>query len=139
MKVDYRLLKACALTYIAADGIHILDHMRQGRTLSAQVYAAGTFGIVAALIVLALVLREDRLARLAAAAFGTIDAVAVFAVHFVPTWFFLSDSYVPLHLDGLSWISAALVVVAALALGGAGAAMLWTTAPLVPPNRNSVR
>jgi hypothetical protein len=123
------MLKGCALTYVVADGLHVLDHMRQGRHLATQVYVAGTLGIIAALIVLTLVLRQHPVAPLAAAVFGTLDAVAVLAVHFPPNWFFLSDSYQPLHLDALSWVSAAVVVAAAAALAVAGIRMLRWPAP----------
>lgn len=108
------------MTFVVVEGLHILDHLRQGRASAAQVYVAGTTGLIAALVVLAVVLAEHRLAPLAAALFGTVDALGVFAVHLLPPWFFLSDSYFPLHLDAASWISAIVLVFAAAGLALTG-------------------
>jgi quinol-cytochrome oxidoreductase complex cytochrome b subunit len=119
-EVNWRLLKVAAVTYVVVEGLHILDHLRQGRASPAQVYVAGITGLIAALVVLGVVLAEHRLAPLTAGLFGTVDALGVFSVHLVPPWFFLSDSYFPLHLDAASWISAIVLVLAAAGLALAG-------------------
>jgi hypothetical protein len=122
-------LRVFAVGYVVLDSIHALDHIRQGRVLSSQIYVGGTTALLASILVMVLVLRRHAAAPLAATVFGTIAAIGVFAAHIMPNWYYLSDSYQPLHLDLLSWIVAIAVIADAAALALVGASMLTSSAP----------
>jgi hypothetical protein len=117
-------LRTFAVGYVVLDSIHAVDHLRQARTLSPQIYAGGTLALATSVLVMVLVLRRHPVAPLAATAFGTAAALGVFAAHIVPNFYFLSDSYVPLHLDIVSWLIAIAVIIDAAALALVGASML---------------
>ncbi|MEA2646811.1 MAG: hypothetical protein QOE92_1894 [Chloroflexota bacterium] len=117
-------LRLFAIGYVALDSLHFIDHLRQGRILTPQVYVAGTAGLVGSVLVLALVLRRHPVAPLAATVFGALAGLGVFAAHIMPNWYYLSDSYLPLQLDLFSWIVAVSVIVDAAALALVGASML---------------
>lgn len=119
-----RLLSVLAVGYVVLDLLHFGDHLRQGRALAPQIYTAGTVGLVVAIAVAVLAVRHHALAAPAATAFGLVAAVGVTASHLLPAWGYLSDSYIPLHLDALSWISAIALVAGALALAACGASLL---------------
>jgi hypothetical protein len=122
-------LRMFAVGYVVLDSIHALDHLRQGRTLSPQIYVGGTTVLLGSIFVVVLVLRRHPVAPLAATAFGAAAALGVFAAHIMPNWYYLSDSYVPLHLDLLSWIIAIAVIADAAALALVGTSMLRSRAP----------
>jgi hypothetical protein len=121
---DARWLRVFAVGFVVLDSIHALDHLRQGRVLAPQIYAGGTTVLIGSIVVAVLVMRQQRVASLAATVFGTAAALGVFAAHIMPNWFYLSDSYQPLHLDQLSWIIAIAVILDAAALALVGVSML---------------
>jgi hypothetical protein len=120
-------MQIAAIAYVAADAVHVLDHQRQGRALSFEVYSVGLLGIVASLLVLFLALRRHPVAPLAAAAFGSAATVGVILIHLTPPWGAFSDSYVPLRLDTWSWVSADFLMAAAAALAVTGILSLRRT------------
>jgi hypothetical protein len=101
-------LGRAALALTVADVLHALDHTRQGRTLGAEVYAAGIAGWIALALLLVLVARGHRLAAPYALAVGLSVAIGFVAVHVAPHWSAFSDPYSAFSPDALSW---ALVVV----------------------------
>jgi hypothetical protein len=105
-------LGRAALLLTAADVLHALDHIRQGRDLASEVYAAGVSGWIALALLLWLIARGHRLAAPYAAAVGVSVAAGFLAVHVAPHWSSFSDPYSAFHPDALSW---ALVVVPVLA------------------------
>jgi hypothetical protein len=120
----YDWLRIFAVGYLVLDSIHALDHIRQGRSLSPQIYAGGTLALIGSAIVIVLVLRRHPVAPLAAMAFGTAASLGVFAAHIMPNFYYLSDSYQPLRLDALSWAIAVAVILDAAALAIAGASLV---------------
>jgi len=109
-------LGRAALLLTAADVLHALDHARQGRDLSSEVYVAGVAGWIALAVLLVLVAREHRLAAPYAAAVGVSVAAGFLAVHIAPHWSALSDPYSRFDPDALSWALVVLPVLAALNL-----------------------
>jgi hypothetical protein len=124
-----RILSLLAVTYVALDLIHFVDHLRQGRSLPLQIYVVGNIGLVVAIVVAVLAVRALPLAAPAATAFGYAAALGVTATHILPAWGFFSDSYTSLKVDALSWISASSLVAAALALAACGTLILLRPAP----------
>jgi len=109
-------LGRAALLLAATDVVHALDHTRQGRALTAEVYTAGVAGWIALAVLLALVARGHRLAAPYAAAVGLSVAVGFVAVHVVPHWSALSDPYPAFDADALSWALVAVPVLAGVNL-----------------------
>jgi len=109
-------LGRAALLLVAADVAHGLDHVRQGRRLTAEVYAAGIAGWVALGLLLVLIARRHRLAAPYAAAVGVSVAAGFLAVHLLPRWSALSDPYPRFDPDAVSWALVALPVAAAVNL-----------------------
>src|SRR4051812_50163629 len=54
-------LGRASLVLVAADVLHAIDHARQGRGLSSEVYGAGVAGWIALAVLLVLVARGHRL------------------------------------------------------------------------------
>jgi hypothetical protein len=119
-----KLLSVVAVAYVVLDVLHFGDHLRQGRSLAAQIYVAGNVGLVVAIVVAALAVRAHPIAPAAAAAFGLLAAMGVTATHILPAWGFLSDSYTSVHVDALSWVSACSLVICGLALAASGTTMV---------------
>jgi hypothetical protein len=109
-------LGRAALLLVAADVLHALDHARQGRDLSSEVYVAGVAGWIALAVLLVLVARGHRLAASYAAAVGLSVAVGFLAVHVAPHWSSFSDPYPAWDPDALSWALVVVPIVAALNL-----------------------
>ncbi|MEA2249581.1 MAG: hypothetical protein QOH46_4110 [Solirubrobacteraceae bacterium] len=109
-------LGRAALLLAAADILHAVDHLRQDRPLSAEVYSAGVAGWIALGVLLVLVARGHRLAEPYAAAVGGSFAAGLLAVHVLPHWSVLSDPYADAGVDALSWVLVAVPVAAAMAL-----------------------
>jgi hypothetical protein len=124
-----RLLRITAAFYGVATLLHTADHLRRGtNSVTGQVFWVGTFGTSVALVAIVFVLiGPRRLAPVFAAAAGFPMAIGIFAVHFLPTWSALSDSFPDGHVTGLSWAAAVLEVSGALAFGIVGAAQLRST------------
>ena len=123
-------LRFFAVGYVVLDSIHALDHLRQGRVLPVQIYVGGSAALTTSVLVVVLIWRRRPVAPLAATAFGTAAALGVFAAHIMPNWYYLSDSYQPLHLDLVSWLIAIAVIVDAASLALVGASLLRGGEPL---------
>jgi len=118
------LLTSAAAVFVFIDLLHFADHLRQGRPLGPGVTTPGTISLFVAIAVLVLAVRHSRVAPPLAAALGAVVAIGVLAVHLLPPWGAYSDSYLPLHLDALSYLSLALLSLSAAALAAAGARQL---------------
>ncbi|MFN2463722.1 MAG: hypothetical protein ABR573_07465 [Candidatus Dormibacteria bacterium] len=118
-----------AAVFVAIDLLHFADHVRQGRPLGPGVTTPGTISLVLAILVLVLAIRHSRLTPPLALALGSTVAIGVLAVHLLPPWGPYSDSYLPLGLDALSYISLGALSLSAAALGVAGARGLITRRP----------
>ena len=124
-------LQVAAIGYPALNVVHVLDHLRQGRVLSIEVYGIGTLGLLSGLLVLFLALRDHPEAPLGAAVFGTAATIGVALVHLAPSWGVFSDSYTILRLDTWSWLSADLLMVSGAALAVTGlSSLLGVSRPL---------
>jgi hypothetical protein len=105
-------LGRASLALVAADVLHALDHVRQGRSVGADVYAAGIAGWVALAVLLVLVAGARRLAAPYAFAVGLTFAVGFVLVHLAPHWSAVSDPYSAFRADALSWVLVAVPMVA---------------------------
>jgi hypothetical protein len=118
---DRLLLRAAALFTVAVL-VHNADHLRRGaHAVTWEVFWLGTLAIPIEIGIVLLVYARHRLAPLAAAAAGSVLAVGYLAVHFLPTWSALSDSFTSSDsASPLSWSAASLEVVAAVTLAVVG-------------------
>lgn len=83
--------------------IHDVDHVRQGRALHPVLYAVGLAALASIGITLAVVVRRPRLARPVAIAQGVATVFGVGVVHAARRWSNITDSYVDVDADVLSW------------------------------------
>jgi H+/gluconate symporter-like permease len=118
-RVDRTLLAANAILLLAI-ALHDLDHVRQARGVEGPVIAIGILGDVAILTSLTLAAIRHRAAPMAAVVVGFATAAGFVAVHLVPDWGPLADSYVQAPVDGLAWLAAIVPIPVALVLGFAG-------------------
>ena len=117
-----RALRYAALGYAAGFLLHTADHLRRGLdVLTPEVLWAGNITGFVAVVAIVLALVGHRLAPLVAAAHGLSQAAGVAAVHLLPRWSAFSDSLPASGAGVLSWIAVLAEIVAALALGAAGA------------------
>ena len=123
-----RLLTYAAAFYGAGWLIHTADHFRRGLdVVTTQVLVLGSVAAVLQLIAIGAVLLRHRLAPLLAVAVGLPDAAGIAAVHLLPHWSSLSDTFLGAHGTGvtwLSWIAVVAEVAGALLFGAAGAYVL---------------
>ena len=123
-----RTLVWANVALLLAVAAHGVDHaFRQPgglEALTAEVFGGGIAMGLATAGSLALAVLAHRLAAAVAVTAGPWIAVAVVASHFLPHWSAFSDSYAEVGADALSYAFAVLVVLAALAVAGAGAAQL---------------
>lgn len=119
-----RFLRYGALLYGAGLALHLADHIRRGiDVLTPEVERAGYLSTIVGLVVIALILVRHRWAPAMAAAIGIPVAVGVAAVHLLPRWSDLSDSFVGPRgtgVNGFSWMVVLVEIAGALALGLAG-------------------
>ena len=118
------LLILAAAVFVVVDVLHFADHLRQGRALGVGVTTPGTISLLLAIVVLVLAIRHSGIVAALATGLGAIVAIGVLAVHLLPPWGAYSDSYLPLHLDGLSYVSLAALSLSAATLALAGARLL---------------
>ena len=110
-------LAAAAVTVVAANVLHTLDHFRQGVSgLSSEILAGGTTLTLLAIVVMVMALREHPRGPALAAVVGLSGAVGIAASHLLPHWSALSDSYPQIHADALSWAIVLIEIGAALGL-----------------------
>jgi hypothetical protein len=123
-----RMLTYAACCFAAALVIHGVDHLRRGfAVVTPEVLWGGSLLSVIGLAAVLLVLRGHRLAPLVAVAVGFPTAAGVVAAHLLPRWSALSDSFVSNGADLSSWVTVLAEIVAAVALGVAGARALRST------------
>ncbi|MGI8775160.1 MAG: hypothetical protein ACR2KQ_09165 [Actinomycetota bacterium] len=96
--------------------IHVLDHLRQGRSVGVELNVVGVVSVVATVIALVLAVQGHPLAKPAAILLGVGTFVGLLAVHVAPTWWVLSDSYGDAGVDALSWLIVIAMIVAAAVL-----------------------
>ena len=111
------LLPASATAYVVLNLLHVADHVRQGRALAPQVTWPGTAVLIMAVTLAVLAWRRNPLAPYLGLAFGAVTSIGLVVVHLIPQWGAYSDSYLPLHLDALSWLSVLALLAAGIAVG----------------------
>ena len=123
--LDARLLLAAGFFAVAVV-LHNADHLRRGAdAVTREVFWLGTAGIGLEVAIVVLVSQRHRVAPLAAAVTGVGLAAVYVIVHFLPWSSSLSDSF-PSGTDVslVSWMAAALEVVAAVTLACVGLVVL---------------
>lgn len=105
---------------------HGADHVRRGVDATGRdVFWVGTAAVVLEVAIVVLACQRHRLAPVAAVAGGFGLAFGYVFVHFLPGRSWLSDSFVSAaQVSPLSWVAAALEVVAALTVGVVGLVVL---------------
>jgi hypothetical protein len=116
-------LAIAAMAFLAANLIHVADHLRQHLAgFNAVIFVGGSMLTMGAVTVGIVALRHHRHAPLVATVFGFQAAVLVALAHIAPHWSVLSDSYIDdVHPDALSWGVMLLEVAAGFVLGVVGA------------------
>ena len=120
-----RWLKYAALLYALGLALHTADHLRRGLdVVTAQVLWAGNLStLVGIATVAAVVLLGYRYGAQLAAWTGIPVALGVGAVHLLPKWSALSDSFLGAQHTGvtaLSWTVVLIEIAGALAMGIVG-------------------
>jgi hypothetical protein len=117
-----RLLRAATVVFALAFTFHNVDHLRRGvSAVSGEVLVGGTVLAIASVAVIVLVAFGRRAAPMVATVVGFVGAGGVGAVHLLPHWSALSDSFPSGHVDAVSWAAGIGETVALLVLGLAGA------------------
>ena len=128
MTDEHRWLKYCALFYALGLALHTADHLRRGLdVLTPQVIWAGNLSTAVGITVAIMVILGHRYGPMLAAVTGVPVALGVAAVHLLPKWSALSDSFVNAHNTGvsaLSWTVVLIEIVGALAMGVVGYAIV---------------
>lgn len=116
MKTGDRNLIYANIALVGALILHNLDHLRQGRALEPAIVVAGT--ALAAVIIFSLYssLKRSKDAATISLIVGTTTFFGVIAGHVLPSWGSLSDSYLDVNVDLLSWIAMASEPICGLAL-----------------------
>jgi len=113
-----RVLVAGNLMLVALLVLHSLDHMvRQTAPVPAEAAVAGTAGLAAALVALALSVSGSRWAVAATAFVGLATAAGFVAVHVLPEWSVFSQPYADIDVDAVSWVGMLAPAAAAAGLG----------------------
>jgi hypothetical protein len=123
MPDPYRALRIAAGIYAFGLVLHTFDHLRRGLDASpVAVLWAGNLSTLLGVAAIILVLAGHRWAPAFAAITGIPVAIGVAAVHLLPPWGALSESF----LDGgnginaMSWIVVVIEIAGAIAMGVAG-------------------
>ena len=121
-------LKYCALFYALGLALHTADHLRRGLdVVTPQVIWAGNLSTAVGITVAILVIVGHRYGPMLAAVTGVPVALGVAAVHLLPRWSALSDTFVDAHNTGvtaMSWSVVLIEIVGALAMGVVGYAIV---------------
>jgi hypothetical protein len=118
-------LKRAAWIYAIGTTLHTIDHFRRGAgSTSWELVEVGTAGTILAAIVITLILTEHRLAPTAAVSVGFAHGLGIAAVHWLPRWSVLSDSFFDWSAGPISWTAVTLEVAGAIGVGVAGAIAL---------------
>jgi hypothetical protein len=121
-----RWFRYAAVFYLLTFVLHTADHVRRGVSMiTVQLgVLAGVAAVLQVLAVVAALSMRWRWAPLAAVLIAFPGAVGIVMVHFLPHWSAFSDAFPGAQgtgVTGLSWFSASLEVVGALAFGTTGA------------------
>ena len=115
---DERKLQTAALVYLLGLALHTADHLRRGiDAVTQHVFWAGNVSTVLGLAAVGLILTRHRYASAAAVSFGFPIALGVAAVHLLPGWGVLSDSFLDQSMSWMSWTVVAIEIAGALATG----------------------
>ena len=119
-----RWLRYAAALYAVGLVLHTADHLRRGiDVITPAVLWAGNLSTALGILTIGLVVAHHRLAPLFAALTGIPIAVGVAAVHLLPSWGALSDSFLDTHglgVTAFSWTVVLIEIVGAFAMGVAG-------------------
>ena len=109
-------------TLILLGVIHLADHLfnQPEREIHAEVFVSAGLGWLALLATFFLASKEDRWAPGAALITGLASASGFVLSHFVPHWGVLSDSFVGLGANWVTWTIAVLAVATSLLLAFEG-------------------
>lgn len=117
-----RLLRVAAVVFAVAVLVHNGDHLRRGGdSVSTDVFALGTLGMLLEVAIVALVLMNHRLGPLAALSVGASLTAGYLLVHLSPARSWLSDSLTAGEdIIWFSWVAVVSLVTASLFLAVAG-------------------
>ena len=129
-------LKRAAAVYAVGTALHTIDHFRRGAgSTSWETVEIGTVGTILAAIVVTLIFTEHRLAPTAAVAVEFPHGLGIAAVHWLPRWSVLSDSFFDWSAGLMSWAAVSLEIGGAIAVGIAGLLALRTSRAGSPDSR----
>ena len=121
----WKALQAAGAAYALGTALHSIDHLRRGTdSVSPEVRELGAVFTVAAVVVLALIFTRHRFAPLFAVLVGFSHGLGIVALHGLPDWSVVSDSFLTARAPLISWVAVALEVTGAFAVGFVGFAML---------------
>jgi hypothetical protein len=124
MADEHRLLKYCALFYALGLALHTADHLRRGLdVVTPQVLWAGNVSTLIGITTVVAVILGHRYGPMLAAVTGLPVGLGVAAVHLLPKWSALSDTFQGAHNNGvtaLSWTVVLMEIAGALAMGVVG-------------------
>jgi hypothetical protein len=124
MADEHRLLKYCALFYALGLALHTADHLRRGLdVVTPQVLWAGNVSTLIGVTTVVAVILGHRYGPMLAAVTGLPVGLGVAAVHLLPKWSALSDTFQGAHNNGvtaLSWTVVLMEIAGALAMGVVG-------------------
>jgi hypothetical protein len=122
---DRRLMTA-GVVFAVGSTIHIVDHVRRGvDSVTDQLNALGTLGLVMQAVAVTLILTRHRMAPLVAVATGFPLAIGFLAVHWLPEWSSLSDPVWEIESwTWFSYVASTAEIVGALAIAFAGLAIV---------------
>jgi len=125
MSRERRLLLAGYL-FAFGSAVHIADHLRRGQgSVTNALNTLGTTGVVVQVVVVTLILTRHRLAPIVAAGAGFTLALGFTAVHWLPHWSSLSDSFVDHRVAAFSYVASTLEIVGALAVSVTSLGVYW--------------
>ena len=134
---EQRLFRA-GMLFAFGSAIHIFDHLRRGeQSVTESLNRLGTTGVVVQVAVVTLILTRHRLAPIVAAAAGITLAIGFTAVHWLPHWSSLSDSFVDHRVSWFSYAASLLEIAGAVAIAITGFAVFWKAAPEHPVGTGS--
>ena len=121
----WKALQAAGAVYALGTMIHTFDHLRRGpESVTSEVRELGAVFTVAAVVVLALIFTRHRFAPLFAVLVGFSHGLGIVALHWLPDWSVVSDSFLTARAPLFSWVAVALEVAGAFAVGLVGFAMI---------------
>jgi hypothetical protein len=124
-----RSFDLAAAVFAVALAVHAVDHFRRGMdVLTPWVMWLGNTQSLIALVTIVLVVRRHRLAVPFAIGIGLASGIGFVAVHLLPHWSALSDSFTGADpapgVTGFSWFAALFEIAADLAFGIVGVQVL---------------